>query len=206
MQISLFPVILMKIIIMNLEKSNTQYDEIVSSCKEEFISKNKKYGNSLEPYTTFDVLSKIFIKLFRVSSIQEAGKYLVEEESIEKEFPGIINYCFYGIMLAGTYPTDPSLTTEKLEEEYNAAAEKVKALFKKKNHDYGEAWRQLPISFMVKECVVKYKRMVNMYSEKKFNVQESGSLRDAFIEVFSDICNYSIFCSILIKEGVNVMI
>ncbi len=199
---------LRKRFVMNQEKSNAQYDRIIVQCKEEFIAKNKKYGNSLDVYDANDVLSKIFIKLYRIRSIQETGCYKVEGESIEKEFLGIINYCLYGIITASQIVSDVRILYEgeDLFKEYDKSVAVTRGLFQKKNHDYGEAWRQLSISFMTHECECKYNRMKKIFGDLKFKADKRQELQKEFVEVFSDICNYSIFCSILISEGVNPMI
>lgn len=178
---------------MNQEKSNIQYDSVINRCRNEFGEKSKKYGNSLNAYDSFGVLQKIFIKLFRLKSIQTVGEYRVEGESIEKEIPGIINYCLYGISLV-----------RKIE--YDEATNIVHELFQNKNHDYGEAWRFLSISYMVQESLVKYQRMYNIYAKLKFKHEENEDLKNDFVEVFSDICNYMIFSVIRISEGADPMI
>lgn len=193
---------------MNQEKSNTDYDKIIAKCKREFIEKNKKYGNSLDAYDANGVLSKIYIKLYRIRSIQEAGVYKVEGEDIEKEFPGIINYCLYGILTASQIATGIRILYEgdTLLAEYDKSVTITRELFQKKNHDYGEAWRQLSVSYMTQECLSKYLRMTKMYEDLKFKTDQRHDLQKEFIEVFSDICNYCIFCSIRISEGTNPMI
>ena len=176
---------------MNQQKSNNQYDKIVSESKKEFIAKNEKYGNSLDVYNANGVLSKIFIKLYRIKSIQEAGEYKVEGETIEKEFPGIVNYCLYGIIIAQQISSGIRILYEKdlLFAEYDKAATLTKDLFQKKNHDYGEAWRALSISYMTQECLSKYERAQKMYQDMKFKPEKQKDLQKEFIEVFSDICN-----------------
>ncbi len=189
------------------EKSNAQYDQIITACKNEFIEKNKKYGNSLDVYDANGILSKVYIKLFRIHSIQEAGTYKVDE-SIEREFLGVINYALYGIITASQISTGIRVLYEGelLLKEYGKAASLTRDLFQKKNHDYGEAWRNLSISYMTQECLSKYTRMCNMYKALKFKPEQKADLQKEFLEVFSDICNYSIFCSIRISEGTNPMI
>jgi hypothetical protein len=189
-------------------KSTRQYDEIIKNCKKEFLEKNKKYGQSISYYRSMDILQKIFIKLQRIVTIQEAGEYKVVGEPIATEFPGIINYCLYGIVLAKQITSETGTLLyegEVLEREYDIAAAHVKSIFEKKNHDYGEAWRDLTISFMVKECLVKFFRMKTIFYSKKFDTNKQ-ELQDSFLEVFSDISNYSIFCAILISEGVSEMV
>jgi len=193
---------------MNQEKSNVQYDQIIANCRNEFEEKNKKYGNSLNAYDAFGVLQKVFIKLFRIKSIQEAGKYEVKGETIEKEIPGIINYCLYGICAAKNMDVRISVVLEgpDLFTEYDNAAKSTRSLFQKKNHDYGEAWRQLSVSYMTQESLSKYMRMYTIYGELKFNHEKRDELAKEFLEVFSDICNYMIFSAIRISEGTNPMI
>ncbi len=193
---------------MNQIKSNEQYDKVISEAKKEFIEKNKKYGNSLDVYNANGILSKIFIKLYRIKSIQDAGEYKVEGETIEKEFPGVVNYCLYGIIIAQQIASGIRILYEKelLFAEYDKAVTITRSLFQKKNHDYGEAWRQLSVSYMTQECLSKYERTQKMYKDMKFKPEKQAELQKEFIEVFSDICNYSIFCSIRISEGVDPMI
>lgn len=194
---------------MDFKQSNKQWDDIVSIAQSEFLHAFEKYGNSLAAYDDpMDILSKVFIKLFRIKSIQIAGSYRVEGETIEKEIPGIINYCIYGAM--ATHPllsnTAMPSTKEEILTAYAKASASIKELFEKKNHDYGEAWRKLSVSYMVKECLAKYDRMTTIHSGLKFNKTERSKLEKNFIEVFSDICNYQIFCAIRISEGADPMI
>lgn len=181
-------------------KTNNEWKDIVRTAQEEFEQKAKQYGNSLTAYDTFSILTKVFIKLFRIYTIQKTGIYKVEGESIETEFPAIINYCIYGF--ASTLcKEDESDALPHLAQ----ATETIYDVFTKKNHDYGEIWRELPISFMVQECIVKFKRMYAMYAKMKFE-KDTTKLSQNFQEVFTDICNYSIFCSINIKNGMNPLV
>lgn len=192
---------------MEYQKSNEQYDKIVADCKKEFLEKANEYGNSLRAYDAFGVLQKIYIKLFRIKTIQDKGAMKVAGETIEKEFPGIINYCFYDISLIKHYGDLSTLYNGTDSETlYETAKSHVKTLFEKKNHDYGEAWRELTISFMVQECITKYLRAKTIYAKTKFKLDSSGETKDKLLEIVSDICNYSIFCSILISEGIDPML
>lgn len=193
---------------MNQNKSNEQYDKIIADCKKEFVEKNKKYGNSLDLYSAHDVLEKLFIKLYRIQNIQEAGESKVEGESIERNFLEIINYGLYGIITALQISSNERILFEgdPLFAKYDEAADICRKTFQDKNHDYGEAWRSLSISFMTTESLVKHARMKQMYKELKFQKEKKDELQKEFVEVFRDIVNYAVFCSILIPEGVNPMI
>ena len=189
---------------METQQSNKQWDEVVSNCKAEFSNAFDKYGNSLAAYDDpIDILSKVFIKLFRIKSIQVAGKYHVEGENIEKEIPGIINYCIYGVLATKRLLSGTVMPAEKEEllAAYDKASASIKELFEKKNHDYGEAWRKLSVSYMTKECLAKYDRMTTVYSALKFKKDDRLKLEKNFVEVFSDICNYQIFCAIRIFDS-----
>ncbi len=192
---------------MEYQTSNQQYDKIVAACKEEFLAKATEYGHSLRAYDAFGVLQKIYIKLFRIKTIQDKGVIKVEGETIDKEFPGIINYCFYDICLIKHYD-DPSTLYDGTDPEalYEVAKSHVKTLFEKKNHDYGEAWRELTIGFMIRECITKYLRAKTIYAVNRFKQSNQGETKDKLLEIISDICNYAIFCSILISEGSDPMI
>lgn len=82
----------------------------------------------------------------------------------------------------------------------------MRDLFQKKNHDYGEAWRKLSVSFMVQESLTKYQRMYNIYAKSKFKSEQQKDLKKDFVEVFSDICNYMVFSAIRISEGADPLI
>lgn len=192
---------------MEYEKSNRQYDAVIAACKKEFVTKGKDYGNSLRDYSPFGMLQKTYIKLFRIKTIQRKGEIKVQGETVEKEFPGIINYCFYNISLIN-HDGNGNILYEGTDREtlYDSAVKTVKELFQKKNHDYGEAWRELTVSFMVEECIAKYLRAKTIYAANKYKSDVAKQTKEKLLEIVSDICNYSIFCSILISEGVDPMV
>lgn len=174
---------------------------VVASAQKEFEEKAKKYGNSLTAYDTFGILTKVFIKLFRIHTIQKTGVNKVSEDPVETEFPAIINYCIYGF--ATTLQTEGEKTDILLL--CQQAKTSIHKTFMAKNHDYGEIWRDLSISFMVQECIVKFNRMRTIYAESKFTGDKTKLQKD-FQEVLTDICNYSIFCKINIENGMNPLI
>jgi Nucleotide modification associated domain 1 len=190
---------------MEYKKSNQQYDAITERCKKEFVAKSSEYGNSLRMYDAFGMLQKIYIKLFRIKTIQQKGVNKVEGETIEKELPGIINYCFYNISLI-KHGGDANTLYKDMDMVYDEALKTVKNLFENKNHDYGEAWRELTVSFMVQECIAKYLRAKTIYATNKYKSDVTEETRGKLLEIVSDMCNYSIFCAILISEGTDPMV
>lgn len=195
---------------MDQEKSNQQYDETIARCKKEFVEKNKKYKGSLSAYDAVGIAEKNLIKIVRVRTIQKKGKYLVSEESIDIVFPEIINYTVYGITLANQIAdgTEKHFENDELFSEYDKAVACARELFQKKNHDYGEAWRDLTISFMTKECHTKLKRLINIYGDTKFSEETEArvKLQKDFLEIFYDVLNYCVFCTIRINEVTDPMI
>lgn len=169
---------------MNQNKSNEQYDKIIADCKKEFVEKNKKYGNSLDLYSAHDVLEKLFIKLYRIQNIQEAGESKVEGESIERNFLEIINYGLYGIITALQISSNERILFEgdPLFAKYDEAADICRKTFQDKNHDYGEAWRSLSISFMTTESLVKHARMKQMYKELKFQKKRKMNYKKSLLK------------------------
>jgi hypothetical protein len=193
---------------MDQEKSNNQYDEVIANCKKEFTEKYKKYGNSLDDYDISGILGKIYIKLYRIRTIQQTGIYKVEGESIEKDFPAVINYCIYAMSVVKQLSAAERIfyKDEALFQQYDTAVTFCRDLFQKKNHGYGEAWRNLLISAMTQEAVVKYNRAQTIYGDLKFKVEKQKDLEKELFEILADIINYNIFCSIRISEGTNAMI
>ena len=191
---------------MNQEKSNKQYDGVITNCKKEFFSKNGIYGQSWHRYRVMSLLEKLCIKLERIKKIQHVKTQKVDDP-IESEFPAIINYCIIGRVKCQEWrqklPSDNELSKEDLERLYDEQVEKIKQVFQKKNHDYNESWRRRTIGFMVDEMLVKYDRAESI--NKLTGIEEDNRI-EKFEEILTDICNYAIFCKIRIDEGTDPMI
>ncbi|MEJ7823313.1 MAG: nucleotide modification associated domain-containing protein, partial [Chitinophagaceae bacterium] len=125
------------------DNTNQQYNTAIQSCKEIFIKKTKDYGTSWRVYRTISVVDQIYIKAKRIRNIQEKKLQKIDDDLLS-EFKGIVNYGVIGLIQL-------DLQTDETEDmEVNIVStmydEKIsisKQLMEDKNHDYGEAWREM---------------------------------------------------------------
>ena len=123
--------------------TDQQYDAAIESCRDIFLKKTKDYGTSWRVYRTISVVDQIYIKAKRVRTIQEKGEQRIGDDIIS-EFKGMLNYSIIGlIQLDLTGDDTEELPVKEVEKLYNEKVVIAKALMEQKNHDYGEAWRQM---------------------------------------------------------------
>ncbi|MES2849115.1 MAG: nucleotide modification associated domain-containing protein, partial [Bacteroidota bacterium] len=123
--------------------TNEQYDTAVRSCEDIFLKKTKDYGTSWRVYRTISVVDQIYIKAKRIRTIQEKGEQKIGDD-IVSEFKGILNYAVIGLVQLDLSQDAPEeLPVEQVENLYNTKVAVAKDLMMDKNHDYGEAWREM---------------------------------------------------------------
>jgi DNA-binding transcriptional regulator YhcF (GntR family) len=181
-----------------MSTTNEQYDKAVSSCKEIFLNKTKDYGTSWRVYRILSVADQIYIKAKRIRTIQEKGQQKIGDD-IVSEFKGILNYAIIGLIQLGINDEEveelPVSDVQKLYEEKIAIAKK---LMQDKNHDYGEAWREMSQESFVDLTLAKILRIKQIVKNEGQTISSEGI--DAN---FYDIINYAIFALILIDEKVH---
>lgn len=172
--------------------SNTEieYSEIISNCFEIFSKKNSDYGTSWKILRLPSITDQIFIKAQRIRTIQENGFSRVEEGQIP-EFIGIINYCVMALILISEDNTSDDLSDLQLA--YNVQISEVQLLFNK-NHDYGEAWREMRVSSMTDIILMKLLRIKQIEDNNGKTIISEGIKAG-----YQDIINYSVFCLIKLK-------
>ena len=123
--------------------TNTQYDNIITACKDIFIKKSKDYGTSWRVLRPISIIDQIYIKAKRIRTIQETKKQMVQD-NISDEFKGIINYGAIGlIQLKFKSDAVEDLPVNEVSKQYDEQVLHAKQLMMSKNHDYGEAWRDM---------------------------------------------------------------
>jgi Nucleotide modification associated domain 1 len=178
--------------------TNQQYDTAVQACKEIFISKTKDYGTSWRVYRIISVADQIYIKAKRIRTIQEKGLQKIGDDIIS-EFKGILNYGIIGlIQMDITDPEVEQLPVEQVEQLYNEKIATAKKLMQDKNHDYGEAWREMSQESFVDLILAKILRIKQIIANQGQTIISEGI--DAN---FYDIINYAVFALILIEEEVH---
>jgi hypothetical protein len=177
-----------------IQQTAEEYRKVISVCKELFLKKTKDYGTAWRILRIPSITDQIFIKAQRIRSIQDKGTMLVEED-ISFEFIGIINYSIIAlIQLEMTEKDALEIPVDKLEILYNRHAENTLNLLLKKNHDYGEAWRDMRITSITDIILMKLFRVKQIEDNAGKTIVSEGV--DAN---YQDMINYAVFC--LIKMG-----
>lgn len=159
-----------------------------------FEKKTIDYGTAWRIMRLPSITDQILIKAQRIRSIQEKGKQMIDE-GIESEFIGIINYCIIAIIQLGLPENAPvELEPKWVLERYDAEAEETLQLLLKKNHDYGEAWRELRVSSITDIILMKLHRVKQIEDNQGKTLVSEGL--DAN---YRDMLNYSVFA--LIRSG-----
>lgn len=176
--------------------TNTQYHQAVASCKEIFIKKTKDYGTAWRVLRTISVVDQIFIKALRIRTIQELKTQKVGDD-IRSEFIGILNYAIIGlIQLELGNSTVEELAVDKTEAKYQQQVQFAQDTMLSKNHDYGEAWREMSQESFADLILVKLLRI------KQILQNDGKTLISEGIDAnYVDIINYAAFALILIQEG-----
>jgi hypothetical protein len=173
----------------------------VQRCKDLFLKKNHDYGTSWRILRLPSITDQIFIKAQRIRTLQEKGVSKVGE-GIEPEFVGIINYCVMAlIQIELAQDTDNatrfSIPTDELERRYDAQMNRVMNLLFAKNHDYGEAWREMRVASMTDIILMKLLR-----TKQIEDIGGNTLVSEGVDANYMDMINYAVFC--LIKLMYNV--
>jgi len=176
--------------------TNEQYDKAIEKCNNLFLKKTKDYGTSWRVLRTISVVDQIFIKALRIRTIQEKKEQKVGDD-IQSEFIGILNYGIIGlIQLMINKPSIEDLSFEEVSKLYNTQVAVAKETMEAKNHDYGEAWRDMSQESFADLILVKLLRV------RQILANDGNTLVSEGIDAnYIDIINYAAFALILIDEG-----
>lgn len=178
-----------------MEKTLQQYDEIIEACKTVFVTKTKDYGTAWRILRPASLTDQLFIKASRIRSIEELQEQKVEE-AIDAEYIGLVNYCIMAmIQLSLPESAGLDLKAGQAEQLYDHYVEKTRDLMIAKNHDYGEAWRDMRIGSLTDLILMKLLRV------KQIEDNDGKTLISEGLEAnYQDIMNYAIFALIKLKE------
>ena len=179
--------------------TDSQYDIIVKECEDIFLKKTGDYGTAWRVLRSISIIDQVYIKTQRIRNIQETGQQKVENigDDIRSEFIGIINYSVIGLIQLELTDNDPEeLTVSEAEVLYHKHFIAAKTLMQNKNHDYGEAWRNMSQESFVDLILMKLQRMRQIVSNKGLTIMSEGL--DAN---FYDMINYAVFALILTDES-----
>jgi hypothetical protein len=152
------------------------------------------YGTAWRVLRLPSITDQIYIKAQRIRSIQEKGMQKVEDP-IKDEFIGIINYCIIALIQLQLKESEKmDLSFKELEPLYDAAAEETFHLLQNKNHDYGEAWREMRISSITDIILMKLLRVKQIEDNKGKTLASEGIQAN-----YQDMINYAVFCMIKLQ-------
>jgi Nucleotide modification associated domain 1 len=175
-----------------MQNTNEQYDKIVATCQSVFIKKNTDYGTAWRVLRTISVVDQIFIKALRIRTIQDKKTQLVADGILD-EFKGIINYGIIGlIQLQLNNAQVEELEIEDVKKYYATQINFAKLTMQNKNHDYGEAWREMSQESFVDLILMKLQRIKQILNNDGKTIISEGI--DAN---YVDIINYAVFALIL---------
>ncbi|WP_316842134.1 DUF1599 domain-containing protein [Pedobacter gandavensis] len=176
--------------------TSQEFDSVIAVCKSLFIKKTKDYGTAWRILRPSSITDQIFIKAQRIRTLEEKKVSMVDE-GIIPEYIGIINYCVMGMLQLELSAEDTyDLPLEQVEQLYDEKVTLTKELMFAKNHDYGEAWRDLRISSLTDLILMKILRV------KQIEDNSGKTLASEGVDAnYQDMLNYSVFA--LIKLGVK---
>jgi hypothetical protein len=178
-----------------IEKTFTEYNEVIATCKALFEKKTRDYGTAWRILRLPSITDQLFIKAQRIRSIQEKGVQKVDDP-VRDEFIGIINYCIIALLqirLAGT-TTSLEMTFEELEPFYDQVVRDTISLLNDKNHDYDEAWREMRITSITDIILMKLLRVKQIEDNQGKTLASEGVAAN-----YQDMINYAVFAMILSK-------
>ncbi|GHA27651.1 hypothetical protein GCM10007103_06340 [Salinimicrobium marinum] len=179
-----------------MKDTSKQYDAVVDECRSLFINKMKDYGCAWRILRLPSLTDQIFIKAQRIRGLQENEVRKVDEGEAP-EFIGIINYSVMAlIQLEKGVADQPDLSTEEVTALYDSVIQETKQLMENKNHDYGEAWRDMRVSSLTDLILQKLLRIKTIENNKGKTLVSEGI--DAN---YQDMINYAVFALIHLEEA-----
>jgi len=175
-----------------MNTTSQQFDSVIGICRTLFINKMTDYGSAWRILRLPSLTDQIFIKAQRIRSLQENEVRKVDEDETG-EFIGIINYSIMALVQLELGVVDqPDLNVERATKLYDEKVALTKALMEAKNHDYGEAWREMRVSSLTDLILQKLLRVKQIEDNKGKTIVSEGI--DAN---YQDMLNYSVFALIL---------
>ncbi|TDU39363.1 uncharacterized protein DUF1599 [Gelidibacter sediminis] len=179
-----------------MQDTSKQYDAVIEKCRNLFVNKMSDYGSAWRILRLPSLTDQIFIKAQRIRGLQQNSERKVDEGE-ESEFIGIINYCTMAlIQLEKGVVEKPDLSLEEATKLYDEKVALSKALMMNKNHDYGEAWRDMRVSSLTDLILQKLLRVKQIEDNAGKTIVSEGI--DAN---YQDMINYAVFAMIHLSES-----
>jgi hypothetical protein len=175
----------------NVSRTEEQYDAIIAACRGVYCSKTKDYGTAWRILRPSSLTDQLFIKAKRIRTIEETQTRKIAD-GISQEYMGIVNYSLLALIQL-SLPEDSPL--EEALRHFDEQAAKAKALMMAKNHDYGEAWRDMRLSSITDLILMKILRVKQIENNEGITLVSEGLEAN-----YLDILNYAVFALIHLRE------
>jgi hypothetical protein len=177
-----------------MNNTSQEYDKVIAICRSLFINKMQDYGSAWRILRLPSLTDQIFIKAQRIRSLQENKTRKVDEDE-KGEFIGIINYAIMAlIQIDKGIASQPDLNTTDATILYDQKVQITKALMEAKNHDYGEAWRDMRVQSLTDLILQKLLRVKQIEDN-----QGKTKVSEGIDANYQDMLNYAVFALIHLK-------
>lgn len=179
-----------------MTKTALQFDEVITKCRDLFGKKYQDYGSAFRILRASSVTDQIYIKVKRLITLQTSNTQKVKDETEEEGFIAIVNYAVIAlIQLEKGTSENLYENSEEILNLYKYYTSEAKSLMERKNHDYGEAWREMRISSITDLIYQKVLRTKQIEDNNGKTLVSEGLSANYF-----DMLNYAVFCLIKINE------
>ncbi len=176
------------------QDTNQEFKDTLNECRDLFAKKLHDYGASWRILRPSSLTDQLFIKARRIRDLETTGKAMVDE-GIRPEFIGLVNYGIIGlIQLAHPSVLTPDMDAKEALALYDGVANKAFELMVRKNHDYGEAWREMRVSSYTDFILTKIARIKQLE-----DIAGQALASEGVDSNLLDIINYSVFGAIRLK-------
>jgi len=179
-----------------MKNTIAEYDSIIKKCEDIFAKKMKDYGSAWRILRISSLTDQIFIKTQRIRSIEQKGEQKVAED-ISNEFVGIVNYAVIGLIQLdlGVSELAEEMDYNEVMNIFSKHVNIAKELMMAKNHDYGEAWRDMRVSSLTDLILQKILRV------KQIEDNEGATLISEGVDAnYLDMLNYAVFALIKLEK------
>lgn len=168
--------------------TNKQFDLVTAKCRQIFVDKMQDYGASWRIFRLHGITDQLYIKACNIRQLQTTGVSLVGDD-IEGNLRAIINYGITAIIQERKgYADSIDMSNEEAMRHYDEVLHEAKELMVRKNHDYGEAWREMSKEGIVDMILAKIIRIKTIIANGGKTIASEGIEGNYF-----DIINYAIF-------------
>jgi len=180
-----------------VEQTLEQYNTIADTCRSTFAVKTRDYGTAWRILRPSSLTDQIMIKARRIRTLQEVQEARVDEPP-EDAFRAIINYGLMALIQLedrSNILEEFELSPDEALKRYDAQLSATRDLMIRKNHDYGEAWRNMRVASITDMILMKLLRIKQIEDNQGQTEASEGLAAN-----FQDIINYAFFALILLEE------